>query len=459
MAEKTVNNLSKTLEQYRELAARRAELDGLLSKADAEKKSVKQTIYERVADEYRGELDEVTKELNPLQTEIDKTQKEMSKQLRDSESKAKEVQEKLEEFEFRYRVGEFTDSEYSKMETPLKKQLEDFFKKSSEARGILEQIDAATNGFGAGGGSTADTQPVSTPTASAGKRSDPVREAAEGPKPPKASGKPMEQPEVAKAPADKSEKPSDTSSEMSPRTTEKASKPSPMPSQKPAPKATTADEKPKQSEKTDEKSTRSKTADEKLMSSKAADKQTEPTPQTQPATSDIDDVIDLTDWTKEFQRENTIEPKKPTESKPKKVSAKVEDPDPLSKLADPSVESMETSPPASRKSEADVSVKTAESPAGFPVLIIIKGPGSGKKLPLVPVTMTIGREHDNNIELKDEEVARYHARISFERGQYVLEDLESSSGTWVNDEKITEAPLKHGDKIKFGTIEMMIDFD
>lgn len=97
--------------------------------------------------------------------------------------------------------------------------------------------------------------------------------------------------------------------------------------------------------------------------------------------------------------------------------------------------------------------------AGFPVLIIVGGPGAGKKLPLVPMTMTVGREHDNNIELKDEDVARYHARISFQRGQYILQDLESSSGTWVNDERISEAILKQGDKIRVGATEMVIDFE
>ena len=98
------------------------------------------------------------------------------------------------------------------------------------------------------------------------------------------------------------------------------------------------------------------------------------------------------------------------------------------------------------------------SPEDYPVLIITKGPGSGRKLPLLPMTMTMGREHDNNIEIKDEEVARYHARISFQRGKYVLEDLESASGTWVNDERINEVTLAHGDQIRVGGTEMTIAF-
>jgi pSer/pThr/pTyr-binding forkhead associated (FHA) protein len=164
-------------------------------------------------------------------------------------------------------------------------------------------------------------------------------------------------------------------------------------------------------------------------------------------------VIDLSDWTKEFQQENQGG-KRQTKTP---VKGDTEKADPLSTLADPTVEPVEKAPEHKQQQEAPVG--TVEQPAGFPVLIIVKGPGAGKKLPLVPVTMTVGREHDNNIELKDEEVARYHARISYQSGHYVLEDLESSAGTWVNGEKVSEVALKHGDKIKVGATEMMIDFD
>jgi hypothetical protein len=94
----------------------------------------------------------------------------------------------------------------------------------------------------------------------------------------------------------------------------------------------------------------------------------------------------------------------------------------------------------------------------FPNLIVTTGNQSGKKIPLLPMTMTIGREHDNNIELKDEEVARYHARVVYEDNRFVLQDLNSSTGTWVNGEQITETALNNKDKIRFGKTEMVIDF-
>jgi hypothetical protein len=162
---------------------------------------------------------------------------------------------------------------------------------------------------------------------------------------------------------------------------------------------------------------------------------------------DSDGLIDLTNWTKEFQSDQNNPQKRratdKTDADTDDVSGQTGDTESADASARPDAASEATDKPL----------------GGFPVLIITQGPGSGKKLPLVPITMTLGREHDNNIELKDEEVARYHARISFQAGEYILADLESSSGTWVNDEKITEVALRHGDKVKVGSTEMIVDFD
>jgi hypothetical protein len=177
---------------------------------------------------------------------------------------------------------------------------------------------------------------------------------------------------------------------------------------------------------------------------------------------DSEGLIDLTDWTKEFQREQKGK-QRATDS-----SSHVESASPTNATKE-STDALPATDASAREPQGAGATDTSQqgnvsdakqSPLnGFPVLIITKGPGAGKKLPLVPITMTLGREHDNNIELKDEDVARYHARISFQNGNYVLEDLESSSGTWVNNEKITESTLTHGDKIRVGATEMIVDFD
>jgi len=60
----------------------------------------------------------------------------------------------------------------------------------------------------------------------------------------------------------------------------------------------------------------------------------------------------------------------------------------------------------------------------MPSLVFVNGAHAGESIPLLPTTLTIGREHDNNIELKDPDVARYHARIVHERGHSFISQRE-----------------------------------
>ncbi|MGA1844628.1 MAG: FHA domain-containing protein [bacterium] len=64
--------------------------------------------------------------------------------------------------------------------------------------------------------------------------------------------------------------------------------------------------------------------------------------------------------------------------------------------------------------------------------------------------MTIGRVEQNDIPIKNLAVSRQHARISQEKGDYVLEDLDSLNGTFVNDKKVSKYVLKDGDEILIG---------
>jgi pSer/pThr/pTyr-binding forkhead associated (FHA) protein len=91
--------------------------------------------------------------------------------------------------------------------------------------------------------------------------------------------------------------------------------------------------------------------------------------------------------------------------------------------------------------------------------VFVSGPHAGQSIPLLQTTLTIGREHDNNIEIKDPDVARYHARILNERGEFVVEDMASSTGTWVNGERAQRATLGHGDVIRIGQTEIAVDFE
>jgi len=63
---------------------------------------------------------------------------------------------------------------------------------------------------------------------------------------------------------------------------------------------------------------------------------------------------------------------------------------------------------------------------------------------------TVGRDPGNDIILRDPKVSRHHAEIVFERGFFVLHDLASANGTYINGKRVRVAPLTHGAKLRMG---------
>ena len=67
--------------------------------------------------------------------------------------------------------------------------------------------------------------------------------------------------------------------------------------------------------------------------------------------------------------------------------------------------------------------------------------------------ITIGRAPDNLIQIDDPSVSSRHAHLLLVGERYQLIDLDSTNGTRLNDETITEAFLKVGDRVRFGNVE------
>ena len=66
---------------------------------------------------------------------------------------------------------------------------------------------------------------------------------------------------------------------------------------------------------------------------------------------------------------------------------------------------------------------------------------------------TIGRAKANSLHFEDDNLSRHHCSIVFEENQFVVEDLSSGNGTFVNDRHIQKHALKSGDKIRVGDHE------
>ncbi|MFH1904882.1 MAG: FHA domain-containing protein [bacterium] len=90
--------------------------------------------------------------------------------------------------------------------------------------------------------------------------------------------------------------------------------------------------------------------------------------------------------------------------------------------------------------------------------LILKEPGGGNKDFIITPRKEfwIGRDEDNELILKDETISRKHAKIRPEKEGYVLYDMLSRNGTYVNKGKIKGYVLKNGDLISIGFIHTLI---
>ena len=92
-------------------------------------------------------------------------------------------------------------------------------------------------------------------------------------------------------------------------------------------------------------------------------------------------------------------------------------------------------------------------------LFVMQGRDQGKRFDL-PAELTLGRDGSNPIQLNDSEVSRRHAEIRKDEAGYVLVDLGSSNGTFVNAEQVTEQRCKPATASQIGrTLLLFTDAD
>jgi serine phosphatase RsbU (regulator of sigma subunit)/pSer/pThr/pTyr-binding forkhead associated (FHA) protein len=83
-------------------------------------------------------------------------------------------------------------------------------------------------------------------------------------------------------------------------------------------------------------------------------------------------------------------------------------------------------------------------------LVVIEPNGTRREVQIAPLPFRIGRQAENELTLRDSRISRQQAQITADNGTFVIEDMGSRHGTFVNGEKIVRRELKPNDRIDFG---------
>jgi hypothetical protein len=84
-------------------------------------------------------------------------------------------------------------------------------------------------------------------------------------------------------------------------------------------------------------------------------------------------------------------------------------------------------------------------------LVITSGQKAGAEFPLGRDEITIGRSSDSAIIIRDDYTSTHHARLMLWNGRWMIQDLDSTNGTFLNGSRVTvPTPIPLGATVKVG---------
>ena len=86
----------------------------------------------------------------------------------------------------------------------------------------------------------------------------------------------------------------------------------------------------------------------------------------------------------------------------------------------------------------------------YPKLVVLSGPLAGQAFPLGPEAFSIGRHAGNALQVLDPTASRHHCRVEPADGGFLLRDLGSRQGSFVNGRAVHERRLEEGDLVAVG---------
>ncbi|HSY09976.1 MAG TPA: FHA domain-containing protein [Candidatus Dormibacteraeota bacterium] len=92
-------------------------------------------------------------------------------------------------------------------------------------------------------------------------------------------------------------------------------------------------------------------------------------------------------------------------------------------------------------------------------LVILNQGMTGRAHELNVDRTTIGRVEDNTFEIADPSVSSHHCEVHLQGGEFLIRDLNSTNGSFINGEKIAEKVLKPGQVLRLGQVELKLEVE
>ena len=92
-------------------------------------------------------------------------------------------------------------------------------------------------------------------------------------------------------------------------------------------------------------------------------------------------------------------------------------------------------------------------------LVVLSAGMTGRTHELKVDKTTIGRVEDNTFQIAEPSVSSHHCEVLLRGPEVVVRDLNSTNGTFINGEKVSETVLKPGQVLRLGQIEMRLEAD
>ena len=103
----------------------------------------------------------------------------------------------------------------------------------------------------------------------------------------------------------------------------------------------------------------------------------------------------------------------------------------------------------------DVQVSLTSISRGTAILVLRGGEGEGDHFVLSSSITNIGRHADSDISLDDITVSRRHCEITSENSRFIVRDVGSLNGTYVNQKRVDIVELTQGDDLQIGKFHLV----